>query len=224
MHGRAPPWSKPAVRLARAGLAMTDETPEDVHLVGRRVRLRPILQRDYEMLLQIELSEQLGPYWRLRGRTRAPDSYSQNLWGGVLAQFIVIRRDTEQALGMVTVYNADVMDGHASFSAAKFLRADRSTLILQGSILMLDYSFAYFPLRKIYLEVNEYNLSQFSSGVGRILKPEGVLRAHSFAAGRYWDKHIFAIYRDDWSQRAPEFRRLVLGQTPSVQSGDHDEP
>jgi RimJ/RimL family protein N-acetyltransferase len=202
---------------------VTDQTPEDVHLGGRRVRLRPILQRDYEMLLQIELSEQLGPYWRLRGRTPAPDSYSQTLWGGVLAQFLVVRRDTEQVLGMVTVYNADVMDGHASFSAAKFLRADRSTLILQGSILMLDYAFAHFPLRKIYLEVNEYNLPQFSSGIGRILKPEGILHAHTFSAGRYWDKHIFAIYRDEWNQRAPDFRRLVLGRDLTAQQGNDDE-
>jgi len=36
-----------------------------------------------------------------------------------------------------------------------------------------------------------------SSGEGRLFHVEGVLREHSYYAGRYWDEYLCAVYSDD---------------------------
>lgn len=67
-------------------------------LSSRRVRLRPIERGDYENLYRSELAESLISRWRHRGATPSPDSWAQNLWLGVLSQFLICPVGLEPAV------------------------------------------------------------------------------------------------------------------------------
>jgi RimJ/RimL family protein N-acetyltransferase len=168
-------------------------------LEGRHVELRPITPEDYHWLQRAELSSELAMRWRFRGATPGPEQWAQAIWTGALAQFLVIERRTGEPAGLVAIYRANFQHGHAALGAARFASAKSPVMIL-GIALFLRYVFACWNFRKLYLELPEYNYSQFASGLGRIFEIEGRLREHNYFDGRLWDELLLAIYRDSWAE------------------------
>jgi hypothetical protein len=48
------------------------------------------------------------------------------------------------------------------------------------------------------MDVPEYNMDRFKSGIGRYFDVEARLRDHRYFGGRYWDELILALYREQW--------------------------
>ncbi|MBN1529173.1 MAG: GNAT family N-acetyltransferase [Thermoleophilaceae bacterium] len=177
-------------------------------LAGKHVALRPLRPDDYPALARWE--GQLGVRWRVRGMTPAPDDWMRRLWQGVLVQFMVLNNEgnvvgdnivgglsrTERQVGLVVVYDADFLNGYAKLAAARFDPGAKGPHLVFGVGLTLHYVFTHWNLRKLYLEIPEFNLPQFDAGWQELFEPEGTLREHRFYDGRYWDEHTFAIYRD----------------------------
>jgi hypothetical protein len=155
---------------------------------------------DYPYVRMLELSPELGPRWRFRGTTPSPQEWERQTWSNVLAQFMVIAREDTSALGLVTAYEANFQDGHAHLAAAKFDPDDRSPLMMFGIAQFIQYVFTCWNLRKLYIDVPEYNYEQFSSGEGRYFTIEGRLREHSYYDGRLWDRLILAVHREQWGE------------------------
>jgi hypothetical protein len=130
---------------------------------------------------------------------------------------LVIRRTSQERLGILACYDLDLRNGFAYFGGAKFDRGSRSPDFIEGSVLFIEYVFACWPLRKLYLQVAEYNLDQIGSGVGRLLNEEGRLREHRFFAGRYWDEVMLSIDRAAWERRG--LFRLVTSKPPASFDG-----
>ena len=82
--------------------------------------------------------------------------------------------------------------------------------MVEAVALAIDYAFETWPWRKLYLEVPEYNLELFRSGLDRyFVRDKGVLREHVYLDGRYWDVHVLAITREMWATWAvPSLARL----------------
>jgi RimJ/RimL family protein N-acetyltransferase len=173
-----------------AGLSVAPSVP----LAGRRVRLRAVLASDYDFLFQLAVDERTAPHWRYRGAPPRPEAFIGELWDGVLTQFIVERKDQRERLGLVTAYEPLARDGHCKIAA--IFRPDTRIWPLEAVFLFVNYLFAEFGFRKLYGEVIEYNLDAFASAIGRWLETEGVLRGHELHAGRYWDVHILALWRE----------------------------
>jgi RimJ/RimL family protein N-acetyltransferase len=178
----------------------------ELKLEGRHVVLQPVRLQDYDMLRSVEFSQHLAPLWRHQGATPSPERWQASLWDGVLAQFIAIDRSQTKAIGIVCLYNVDHRHGHGFLAAAKFEPNRRSPVFLEAVSLFIDYVFGCWNLRKLYLEATEMALAQYGSGVGRFFVEEGRLRAHRYFAGRYWDSHILALYRDSWQQIMADVR------------------
>lgn len=180
------------------------ETRGDLHprLATARIQLQPVSVSDYDRLRQIELSENLGALWRCGGSTPSPEAWAHGLSAGVLAQFLVVRANDQVPVGIVACYKADFQHQFAYLAAAKFVRADRTTHLMEATVLFIEYLFSCWAFRKLYLEVNGYNLEQFSSGVGRLLEEEGRLSEHVYFGGRYWDQHLLSLWRDRWEESA----------------------
>lgn len=177
-------------------------------VVGNAVALRPITPSDYPLIHAAETGGGLGHRWRLRGRTPSYEEFVAGLFNGVLAQYMICDVAGEP-LGYTTVYDASLENGVAFFAISKLSTEDRTTRVLQGGALMLARAFDLFPLRKLYAIVSEYNLADFSSGIGRLLKEEGRMKEHEYLAGRYWDQVHLAIYRKDVEIMIERFGRLV---------------
>lgn len=167
-------------------------------LQGRNVALRPVGPEDYHSLRGVELSPELGPRWRFRGTTPSPEQWSQATWSSTLAQFLVIKRPSNKPIGVTAVHQANFQDGFAYMSAAHFEPSQPSPAMMIGLAIFLNYVFACWDFRKLYMEVPEYNYDQFSSVVTQYGQLEGRLRDHLYFNGRHWDLLTLAIYRDHW--------------------------
>jgi hypothetical protein len=182
-------------------------------LQGRHVFLRTVTPEDYRFLQIFETSGDLGVQWRFRGRTPSPEQWAQMTWMDVLAQFLVIGRASNLPLGVVAIYEPNFQDGHAKLAAARFDSGKRSPPMMIGVALFLRYAFTCWNLRKLYLELPEYNYAQFASGLDRVFRVEGRLREHYYFGGERWDQIVLAIYREQWQRYGePLLRAETLDQ------------
>jgi RimJ/RimL family protein N-acetyltransferase len=157
--------------------------------------LTPIQEGDLPFLYTLATHPEVSYRWRYRGNPPPPERFAADLWGRVLVQLVARTAAEGQPAGLVVAYDADLAHGHAQLGAV-FAPEHAGTGLPAGAVaLFVRYLFHTFPLRKLYLEIPGFNWDQLRSGAGRLFTVEGVLRAHDFYAGRYWDKHLCAIYR-----------------------------
>jgi RimJ/RimL family protein N-acetyltransferase len=172
--------------------------PDAPSLVGRRITLLPVVPDHYQFLYELATSEEIGFRWRYGGQIPQYETFVQQMWSGVLTQFLITQTESGRGLGLTVAYNADLRNGHAYIAAVIDPREAVPGGGVEANALFLDYLFATWNFRKLYAEVLEFNLVQFSSGLGNAFREEGVLRAHHYYAGRFWDQHLVAYYRETW--------------------------
>jgi RimJ/RimL family protein N-acetyltransferase len=166
------------------------------------VYLRTLTPKDYPHLQFAETSTELAPRWRFRGSTPSPEQWAQATLPNVLAQFLVVERHGDKPIGTVAVFDQNFQDGHAHLAVGRLKPEERTPTMMFGLVLFLRYVFTCWNLRKLYMEVLEYNYDQFASGAGKWFEIEGRLREHSFYGGRYWDKLILTMSRETFRERA----------------------
>ena len=186
-------------------------------LSGRRVNLVPVKPEDYQAIYELETSATNLAQWRYGGRTPSPEEVFRSLWDGVLAQFAVRSASKDRFLGYVNIHDADLMNGTAKLAGIATQETRGTGLLVDGFAILLNYAFRTFPIRKIYAEVNEFNLDQIASSVGTLLLEEGRLVDHVYSSERYWDRYILAISRDHWKASCAEITRFALGDDPAPQ-------
>jgi RimJ/RimL family protein N-acetyltransferase/acyl carrier protein len=181
------------------------------------VAIRPTDPADYEFLYGLVLDPDIAPRWRYRGSFPDRTQFSQSLTGGVLVQFTVTsKRNPGTLIGLVTTYNANLREGWAYLAALSDPKWLQRGHIIEGIELLLNYVFEGWPLRKIYLEVIDFNRDQFKYLPEGLAAEEGRLREHVFHGHRYWDLVTMAITREAWVSfearrraRAAEYRENV---------------
>jgi RimJ/RimL family protein N-acetyltransferase len=198
------------------GVPKTDGDFVQPPLRGRHVYLRPLMPQDYPLLQQVEMGSDANVRWRFRGATPSPEQWMQATWTGVLAQFVVARRRDDRPIGMVVIYRANFQHRHAYLAAVGFERP--SPLMVFACALFIEYVFTIWGFHKLYLELPEFNLSQFASGVGSYFVEEGRLREHSFHGDRMWDEVILALYRDRWREHGPRLLEAERSGKPLISS------
>jgi RimJ/RimL family protein N-acetyltransferase len=184
-------------------------------LRGRRFSLVPVTPAFHDALYRLSVTDPNSFRWRYHGSIPPKDVFERSLYAGVLVQFAMISNEsTNQLAGLVVAYNADPQSDYCFLAAV----ADRKlgAGVLEGVALFAYYLLLHWPLRKIYLETQEYNVAQFQSAVASgLLKEEGRLKEHQFFAGRYWDRITYAMYRDDLVAQQERFGSLFYSE-PSI--------
>ena len=170
---------------------------------GRTIFLKPIQVDDYALIQAAEMHPLIAQQWRFRGHTPSPEAWANALWSGVFAQFLVVERQTSNRLGLVMAYRHDAQNGLAHVGATSFSPDTKSPGVMLGLFMFFEYLFWTWPLRKLYFEVPEYNVSQFGSAIGRLVEIEGRFREHSFFGGKYWDEFILSLTRSKWDRIGP---------------------
>ena len=172
--------------------------------------LRPLGPEDYAGLRARETSAELGVRWRGRGNVVSPEQWAQSIWQSVFAQFVIVGVHDRKTLGLVMAYRPSFQDGHAWFGVEKFDAGQRSPLVVLGASLFIEYVFKCWNLTKLYIEVAEYNASQFQSGMGDLFELEGRMRDHFWYDGERWDQLILALYRERWEKRKERILSLEM--------------
>jgi RimJ/RimL family protein N-acetyltransferase len=176
------------------------QSPAQIRVRGRRSLLRPLDPSDYPALYEAEFSPELIATWRHRGVSASPEEFHRLLWQGVATQFAVCTPEDPTIRGLVTLYDADMRNQHASFAILSTGGRGQGAAVMEAVFLFITYAFDVFPLRKLYAEVLGFNLPAFQSAYGKYLTEEGVLREHEYHDGRWWPKYIFAIHREAWDE------------------------
>jgi RimJ/RimL family protein N-acetyltransferase/aryl carrier-like protein len=181
---------------ALAGPARTAPPPLAPVLANTVFRLTPVQPGDVPFLFALSVEPETGFRWRYRGAPPSVERFAAELWAQVLVHYVVRGTATNEPVGYVVAYQADLSRGHA-YLGAVFAAAHAGTgLTARATALFVRYLFHTFPLRKVYLEVPGWNWPQIASAAGTRFHVEGVLREHDYYAGRLWDKYVCAIYRD----------------------------
>jgi RimJ/RimL family protein N-acetyltransferase len=167
-------------------------------LTGHLARLRPLLPSDHQALYTIAIEDETSMRWRFRGIVPHFDQFVQSLYHkDLLAQLVVSGIARTEAVGFVAAYGADPRSGFAYVATMMTQRLARQGIGAEATTIFMNYLFQNWPFRKLYMEVVEYNLSQFSS-VARLAREEGRLTQHVYFDGRHWDNIILAVHRADF--------------------------
>ena len=195
------PAPEPSARLPRGSYTSAGGTT-----------LRPLVDADFWPLYMASLEPRNAHRWRWRGHTPSPDVFRHTLYGeAVLAQFMVIVDGDLNAppIGSVLAYNADMTARHCSVAAQRLSPSNdpkQQGLMIEGTLVLIQYLFDHFNFHKVYFEVPEYNLTMFFGGDGALLVSEADQPDHYWYGDRYWSKRTFALYRSTWEEVAPLFR------------------
>lgn len=161
--------------------------------------LRAVLPGEYEDLYLRETSGDLARLGGLEGATPPFEEWMKQRWAATMARFVVFGDKDHARLGLVSLFNADLRNGHAHLALVSFDSTSPSPLVMMGCGLFIEHAFSSWPLHKLYLDVAGYNLDRFSSGVGKLFEAEGRLTKHHYLDGRHWDHHILALSRERWA-------------------------
>ncbi|MCK9897943.1 GNAT family N-acetyltransferase [Frankia sp. AgB32] len=166
-------------------------------VVNGRFMLAPIQDQDLPFLYDLATSSAVGFRWRYRGGIPTFESFQQDLAVPVISQFTVWSRENNERVGHVTCHEVDLANCHG-YIAAMFTPALMGRgLAINAVRLFLQNIFQRFNLRKVYMEMLEFNYDQVASGAGTFFHVEGRLRRHEYYNGRFWDKYVLAVFRED---------------------------
>jgi hypothetical protein len=169
-----------------------------ITLANARISLDPLSSMHYEFLYSLAIEGESSFRWLTAGGVPPIEKYVAGLWDGVLTQFVVRDTSTHRPCGHVIAYNADLHSGHAGIAVAASPEARATGAVPEATIIFINYCFTVYNLRKLYFEVPEYNHPQFASAMGKFCREEGRLGEHLYYDGRYWDRYVYAIYRNDF--------------------------
>ncbi|WP_269724384.1 phosphopantetheine-binding protein [Pseudofrankia inefficax] len=164
-------------------------------LHSAQLALRPVSPEYVPFLYDLATREEVGWRWRFRGAIPDIETFQAGLRQGALSQFVVVVAPNGEPVGTVSCYNADLHRGIAFLAAAFVPEHVAGGVPMTAVGMFLRYLFQVWDLRKIYMEVPDFNYTQIASGAGKYFEVEGHLREHSYYDGRYWDEYMLAIYR-----------------------------
>jgi len=113
----------------------------------------------------------------------------------------VARRDTGTLIGFLQAYGINLVDGWCFLSAYFAPEYRRQRYGAEAFLPFVDHLFRHFNLRKIYMEMQEFNMSFYDVAIktGAFVE-EGRFRSHTYHDNRYWDLIRVALYRESWDK------------------------
>jgi UDP-4-amino-4,6-dideoxy-N-acetyl-beta-L-altrosamine N-acetyltransferase len=170
---------------------------------GTRVSLRPMGRQDYADLFRWRADLQDLHLLRAPQGVSTFEDFSR--WMDALAARSIVaaamREPDERMAGLVQAFDVDLADGRCYMISYFPPEHRRQWIGREASLLFFDYLFRTFNLRKIYLEVAEFNAGWLGWLVDlAILVEEGRLRDHVERDGQYWDLTCLALYRERWRE------------------------
>ena len=183
-------------------------------LRGRFTELVPLAPEHLGRLRSLELEAESVFRWRHGGAHPSPDEYYSSAWSDILCSFLVFNTsDRSKPRGIVTAYHADLRNGHCRIAASRLGEVRRYSLtVSRGVFLLFDYVFRGWNFHKLYLEVPEYNLGQFSSSLESLFVKEAVLTDYCYLDGRYWDLAFLSLTREHWLSERSKLERFIDGR------------
>jgi RimJ/RimL family protein N-acetyltransferase len=185
---------------------MTAEAPA---LAGRRVALVPMGPSTIGALHALATSPQNADRWPTFGRAMTVDELVQHLWRLSDLQYVLVRRDDGEAIGLVQRIDDDPRSRTMGIGLMLGEEYWNAGWPLEGIVLFLDHVFCGLGYRKVYLRMAASSLRFVGAAVERWMRREATLERHQQGDDGYEDVVIHSIHRDDWD---PEFAAAITGR------------
>ncbi|MFC4534471.1 hypothetical protein [Sphaerisporangium dianthi] len=180
------------------------------HIQSPGVELQPVSAADGEKVYELLIQYGAGGLPTL-------EAFRRNNAGGAMAQFLVHGRAEERTVGVATLRD---------FNPAGHIKADIRVSTAHGpetTALVLNYAFAMWNLRKVYVHATEADHEAAGLAdplISPLLRREALLPRHVFARGRHWNLSVYSVYRDAWEKHAPDILDALV-PTPDKEADDH---
>lgn len=183
-------------------------------LETRRLVLSPPYGQIVEQLHFYLTTGEAAYRWRFRGSTPAPHVFAQQMWDGILCQYVSLEKHTGDPVSYVGLYNPNFVSNTVYCFAISFEQTpspERSGVGAEALLALLFHGFSSWNFRKLYFEVPQFNLDQLGSSVLRHLREEGRLVDHEWLHGRLWDSSILSLSGERWTHLSGRFESFVYG-------------
>lgn len=171
--------------------------------------LRPVSPGDLDYLYGLYTREEIGFRWVFRGATPNPSTMRDQMFSGVLVQFLIVHRRSGEPIGLVSCYNANQVSGYGYLALVIDPAHQGSGSALEAAALFCNYLFTVWPFRVIYAEGIEFNFNQFGSALGRYFTEVGRIPHREYFDGVYWDWVIAELRRPVWEKLSSNGHRLI---------------
>jgi hypothetical protein len=175
---------------------------------GIAAGLRPVTEASYAYLYGLITDPRVSVRWRYHGAVPRRDTFVSEIWNRVFSQFLIIDLESSRAIGLALGYQASLRNGTLWIAGVTDPDFHGERASLEGLFLFVKYLFATWPLRKLYMEIPEFNLSQFGSGLRRLWHEEGRLRGEIYYHNERWDTVTVALYRNEL-EGSPLLQRVI---------------
>jgi len=176
--------------------------------------LRPISREDYPKFFQWRTDADNLHLWSSRRKIPTWEQFVAEFEADLhtTVTLLILRKRDHEPIGFLQAYNLNQADGWTYFLAylvpeARIIGYGAEALVLFG-----DYMFSYFPIRKVYADVYEYN----EYGLRSLLKggfvEEGRSLRHVWHGDRYWDLIHLGYFREDWERLKPQIYRILAAE------------
>lgn len=183
------------------------KNPQGSLLEGSQVLLRPIVETDYRTLFEWRTDTEWLYLWshprRLISFAEYVTTLERSLHGDIDVWLMMIAKDGSKPIGFVYTYDTSTWDSFTYVVMFVTPEARGKHRGLEGGALFVRYLMDYFPFRKLYADVFEFNhVSQtFITHYG--FEEEGTFPAHRYYQGQYWSMLRLALYREKWEAIRP---------------------
>lgn len=184
-------------------MSETSGTP----LAGCLVALRTLSEADYRTLYAWRSDPEWLYLWsqprRLVSYSEFATTLDKSLRAEVDIWLLMVSAASQEPVGFVYSYDTNAWDGHTFICLYVTANGRGQGLGREGGALFVRYLMTYFPYRKIYADVFEFNRvsHMFVSEYGFV--EEGVFPSHRYYDGKNWTLRRLALYRDKWDQLCP---------------------
>lgn len=178
--------------------------PQGISIDGKQVVLRPLVGQDFQTLYQWRSDPEWLYLWshprRLVAYPEFVSSLEKSLRSEIDIWLLVVSKENNQPLGFIYSYDTSSWDGVTFICVFMSASVRGKGFGREAGALFVRYLMDYFPFRKIYADVFEFNaVSQnFVRDYG--FTQEGYFPKHRYYQGEYWGMYRLALYRDKWDE------------------------
>lgn len=166
----------------------------------RGVSLRPVAVDDMPFLFELFCNSDLSHLW-LRSRAAFDEMQFAAAWDQwntteIAGKFIIDYCGAPA--GLVFDYRRSLADSQTSITAVLHeSMLGRGTGVVAAA-MFVRWLFRTLPLRKVILEVYEFNEQVLAMLRKLSIYEEARIPQDRFLDGCYWNRHLFGLYADDW--------------------------
>lgn len=186
---------------------------EKMNLETNRIALRPVQKADLPIMYQWRNSDTYRGYFQARRNVVTQEEfeneYKRDVERSRHAQFVVWSKRLNMQIGLVYSFSYSQSESHVMMGTFVTEDARNKGYGAEASVLFIKYIFDNFPIRKISVDIYEYNNASLAGCENLGFVKEGEFREHRFYNGKYWNVIRMAMLQTDSQRVCSVWARLV---------------